>query len=49
MIDTRNTFEQIYAERHNIEDIQSLVNLRNGESYDDEHLDDCWFYFKAGA
>lgn len=44
----RLKFERIYAERHSVEDIQSLVSLRNGNKYDDEHLDDCWFYFKAG-
>lgn len=43
----RQAFEQIYAKRHKIDDLSSLEFLRNETGYDDQHLDDCWFFFKS--
>lgn len=43
----RNVFEHIYAKRHNIEDVASLISLRTDKGYSDKHVDDCWFFFMA--
>jgi hypothetical protein len=45
----RDKFERVYAIRHmsgTDEDIQSIRNLRDGSSYSDQHLEDCWYMWR---
>lgn len=46
----RDKFECEYVRRHMANEpyLQSkldIENLRNGDTYDDEHLRDCWYFF----
>ena len=47
----RKLFEREYWNRHLSSgdlSVQDIVNLRNGDSYDDEHIADCWHFFQLG-
>lgn len=53
----RNNFEALYIYRHlkNLPYREALIHVQSARnvsdynrSFDDGHLDDCWFYFKHG-
>jgi len=45
----RERFERLYAKNNmsgTLADVDSVKCLRDGDSYADENIQQCWFYFK---